>query len=499
MKKAVSVVAGVVVVIGALATAGAWYTGTQLEGVLNNGVANANQQFATSMVGPDGKPILHLELLSLERHLFSSTAHYRLQVHGKAVNEDGTPSELLFVDHIEHGPLPASRLKAFKLLPVMATSNVELEPSPVTAQWFAASNNEAPLNAHISIHYGGDTTGTLNFAPLDLKMPTGTLAFSGLTADVSSGADAERYAVVGSSANLQLQGSDGQGQPVQVEFKDLSFNLGGTRGASGFYLGHNDAKVGHVAMSLPGLFPVDLQGMTTTSLTQEVQGVLSGEMTYDIDSISLGGKPLGQLRTLFKFGQFDAAASKSLYQLFQTKVAPQQQAAAAAGIPFKLQLSEADQLTMKTDATRLLNGKPHMELQNLSLKTPNGLGRISLAVDLAPVPLSGSAVAPTFGANVLGAVDAKVSLSKAMLNDLGVVQANIQGITDPAAIAQNGQNVSDMVSGMAVMMQLGKVEGDNVTSQLHYEGGMVDFNGQRMTGSQFLGTVLGRVGITPQQ
>lgn len=495
MKKAVSIAVGVVVVVGALATAGAWYTGTQLEGVLNTGVANANQQFDTNMVGPDGKAVMHLELLSLERHLFSSTAHYRLQVHGKGIGDDGQPVELLFVDHIEHGPLPVSRLKSLNLLPVMATSNLALEPNPSTAQWFAVSKDPVPLSAHISIHYGGDSSGTLNFAPLEMKSDKGTFTFSGLKADVSAGANADHYAVNGLAADLQVQGTDDQGRPVHMQLKDLSFNLGGTRGESGFYLGHNDAKVGLVTVQLPDVLPFELQGMTTTSMAQEVQGMLGGEMSYNVDSITLGGKPLGQLRSLFKFGQFDAAASKSLYQLFQTKVAPQQQAAAAAGIPFKLQLSDADEQAMKGDITKLLAAKPHIELQDLSLKTANGVGQISLAIDLMPVPLSGTAVAPTFGANLLGTVDAKVSLSKAMLNDLGVAQANIQGITDPAAIAQNGKNVSDMVSGMAVMLQLGKVDGDNVTSQLHYEAGMVDFNGQRMTGPQFLASVLGRFGL----
>lgn len=495
MKKAVSIVAGVVVVVGALATAGAWYTGTQLEDVLNTGVANANQQFDTSMVGPDGKAIMHLELLSLERHLFNSTAHYRLQVRGKGMDDNGGPVDLLFVDHIEHGPLPASRLKALNLLPVMATSNLTLEPSPGTAQWFAVSKDPVPLSAHISIHYGGDSAGTLNFAPLELKSDKGTFSFSGLKADVSAGANAEHYAVTGLAAGLQVQGKDEQGQPVNLQIKDLSFNLGGTRGQSGFYLGHNDAKVGLVTVQIPGVVPFELQGISTTSLSQEAQGLLSGEMGSTIESITLAGKPLGQLRSLFKLGQFDALASKSLYQLFQTRIAPQQQAAAAAGIPFRLQLSEADQQTLQADVTKLLAAKPHMELQDLSLKTTHGEGHISLAVDLAPVPLSGTAVAPSYGANLLGAVDAKVSLSKAMLSDLGAAQAAVQGITDPAAIAQNGKNVSDMVSGMAVMMQLGKVEGDNVVSQLHYEGGMVDFNGQRMTGAQFVGSVLGRVGL----
>jgi len=45
------------------------------------------------------------------------------------------------------------------------------------------------------------------------------------------------------------------------------------------------------------------------------------------------------------------------------------------------------------------------------------------------------------------------------------------------------------------MTQLGKVEGDNVTSRLHYADGVVDFNGQKMTPEQFaafIGNLLGQ-------
>ncbi len=60
--------------------------------------------------------------------MFSSTAHYRLKGEGEMFGE--APVELLFVDHIEHGPLPFSRLMSLKWLPVMATSHYELEKTP---------------------------------------------------------------------------------------------------------------------------------------------------------------------------------------------------------------------------------------------------------------------------------------------------------------------------------------------------------------------------------
>jgi uncharacterized protein YdgA (DUF945 family) len=494
MKKAAGIAVGVVVVVGALATVGAWYTGSQVEGVLQNAVANANQQFASSVVGADGRPMLHLELVSVDRQLFSSTAHLRLQMHSKEFLGDDQPAEFLFVDHIEHGPLPLSRLKSLKLMPVMVTNNVALEPSPSSAAWFAAAGNESPFKAQLDVHYGGDTSGTLDALPLKGDPATGGQSFSGLHSNLNVSANGERYGLTGKMADMQLNLVNADGVPVQFVAKDFTFNLGGTRGESGFYLGHNDATLGNLRVQMQGGLPFEVQGMKTTSLAQEVGGALSGEMGYDVASMSLGGTPLGQWRMLFKFGQFDVQSSRSLYQLLQTKVMPQQRAAAAAGVPFRLQLDDADQQRLKTDLSRFLAAKPHMELQEFTLKTANGEGRVNLSVDLAPAPLSSTTVAPAYGPSIVGAVDAKVVLSKAMLNDLGTTQARLQGATDPAAIARQGTDFSNMVSGLAVMMQLGKVEGDDVVSELHYAAGMVDFNGQRMTAAQFIGSVLGRVG-----
>jgi uncharacterized protein YdgA (DUF945 family) len=42
------------------------------------------------------------------------------------------------------------------------------------------------------------------------------------------------------------------------------------------------------------------------------------------------------------------------------------------------------------------------------------------------------------------------------------------------------------------MSQLAKVEGDNVISNLHYANGIADFNGQKMTGMQFVSLVAGK-------
>ena len=120
MNKPLGVLAGIVVIAGALNTAGAWYTGTKLEGVLQTSIQEANKELASQLQGTPTHG--SVELVSLDRHLYNSTAHYRVKVEDDAAGPDAQPVELLFVADIEHGPLPWSRLKTFKWMPVMATT-----------------------------------------------------------------------------------------------------------------------------------------------------------------------------------------------------------------------------------------------------------------------------------------------------------------------------------------------------------------------------------------
>ena len=97
MNKSAGIAAGVIIVIGALATGGAWYTGTRLEDVLRDSIQQANQELATSLKGTESTMVI--DLVSIDRRVFSSTAHYRVVIHDQSIARDGKDAELLFVDN----------------------------------------------------------------------------------------------------------------------------------------------------------------------------------------------------------------------------------------------------------------------------------------------------------------------------------------------------------------------------------------------------------------
>lgn len=492
MSKTAGIVVGVIVVAGALASAGAWYTGTRLEGVLHDSIDKANQQFKDSM-GRDNP--MTLELVSLDRGTFSSVAHYSLKVHDEKLAAGSQNVEFLFVDHIEHGPIPFSRLKKLNLVPVMALSQFELEKNPTTEKWFAVTKGAAPLYGNVSVGYDQAVAGTLQLTPLDIKDAGNTVNFSGLTLNFEGTAEAEKIKAVGNLDNLTMD-LVSEDQPLRIELKGLGFDTGGTKGKSGFYLGHTNVKFDNLAVEVAGNPPVVLKNFANTNLMQEEGGSLAGQINYDLGMISFNGNDIGSASMAWKFSNFDVTATQALYQLYQTKIMPQQQAAALADRPFELNLSKADQDWANAELEKLLAGKPHVEMSKLGLKTANGESHMSLAVDLADPGKLDQQGSADLGKNAISQLDARLSLSKPMMKDLSIMQAKITygDQLDAKMMEEQGNAAADMVAGMATALQIAKVEGDNVVSSLHYAANTVDFNGQKMPLDQFINMVTSKVG-----
>ena len=231
----------ILLAVGVVSAGGAWYTGKQLEPVLQTAVQDANKELQRSMAGVDGT--VALELVSLDRGLFSSTAHYRLKGQGSFFGEANPNPELLIVDHIEHGPLPFSRLASLKWLPVMATSHFELEKNPTTEKWFAAAKDVSPLKGVANIGYSRSVSGNLELLPLEYKDDTSSASFSGANMDFDSSAEGKKVKVDGFMNSLKVAAIDGNGAPFNAELSGLTVASNLEKSTFGFYTGQNTVEL----------------------------------------------------------------------------------------------------------------------------------------------------------------------------------------------------------------------------------------------------------------
>ncbi len=492
MNKPAVVLLGFVVAVGVVSAGGAWYTGKQLEPVLQTAIQDANKELQRSMAGVDGS--LDLELVSLERGFFSSTAHYRLKAQGSFFGKQNPNPELLFVDHIEHGPLPFSRLVSFKWLPVMATSHSALEKNATSEKWFAAAKDVSPLKGVFNMGYNRSVNGNLELLPLEFKDDTSSVSFSGANLDIDSTAEGKKVKADGYMNSLKVAVVDANGAPFDVEFAGLTVASNVEKSTFGFYTGQNTIELTDTKLTFgPQKAVLTLKGFEQKDSSDIKDNNMDGRVDYKIDEIGYQGKPVGSAAMALSLKNLDVPSSLLLTKLYQDKMQPVQ-AAAAAGEPVpELQLTDAEQALVEANVNQLLAAKPHLALENLSLKTTHGESRFSLALDLAK-PASMELPPVELGKQVIALLDANLTLSKPMIADVAALQAQVSGVTDPQAIEQQSQMASDMVSGMAVGTQLATLVGSDVVSKLHYANNEVTFNGQKMTVEQFIGFVIAKVG-----
>jgi uncharacterized protein YdgA (DUF945 family) len=495
MNKSASVLLGIVVVIGAVSAGGAWYTGTKLEGVLNTAIADSNKQMQTALAGSNGTA--SIELVSLDRGTFSSTAHYRLKGEGEMFGSE--PVELLFVDNIEHGPLPFSRLMTLKWLPVMATSHTELERTPLTEKWFVAAKDKSPMKGVFNLGYDQSTNGTFELLPLDTKLDEQSqLIFSGLKIDVAASAQAQKIKADGYMDSFKLTTVAEDQTPMQVEFSGLTLASNLTKSTYGYYMGDNTLLLSNSKTSFGEQKSVlGLKNFEMKNNSSENGTSASGRADYKIGELSFNDKVIGSAQMAVSLKNLDIPATMSLMQVYQAKLQPYEKAAAEAaeaGEPTpELNLTEAEEAQVKADLEKLLAGAPQVALENLSFNTANGESRASLVVDLAK-PQSMDLPPDELGRQLLALLEFKVKVSKPMLVDLLTVQAQMEGQTDAKLIADQATATSDMFSAMAVGTELAKLDGNDVVTNLHYANNQVDFNGQKMTVEQFSAFVMSKLG-----
>lgn len=492
MNKSAVVLLGFVAAVGVVSAGGAWYTGSQLEGVLKTTIEDANKEMERSLAGVDGR--MTLEMVSLDRGWFSSTGHFRLKAEGAVFGEQFKDSELLFVDRIEHGPLPVSRLVTLKWWPVLATSHLALEKNPTTEKWFAATKDVSPVKGVANIGFNRSVTGNLELLPLEYKDGTTSVTFSGLNMDYFNTEKATEIKVDGYMDALKVSLVDPKGAPFQAELNGLTLASNLTKSSFGFYVGQNTVVLSNSTFTFgPEQAVLTVKGFEQKDSSDTKDNNLDGRVDYKITEIGYQGKPVGSAAMAVSVKNIDVPSTMVLTKLYQDKMQPVQAAQAAGQSIPELQLSEAEQVLAQANVDLLLAAKPQVALENLSLKTANGESRFNLVVDLTK-PSTMELPPVELAKQMITLLDANLTLSKPMIADVAALQAQIGGVTDPKAIEQQAQMASEMVSGMAVGTQLATLEGNDILAKLHYANNEVTFNGQKMTVEQFIGGVLGKLG-----
>ncbi|WP_329611057.1 YdgA family protein [Pseudomonas sp. KNUC1026] len=310
------------------------------------------------------------------------------------------------------------------------------------------------------------------------------LTFSGATIEGNGSFDGTRMDAKGVVDNIELASREGD-RPVRMLAKNITFKTGGIKGASGFYLGNSEVRFGEIGLQTPSTPSVSLKNLVGLGSLEELDGKLKGSVDYTLEQGSIADKPVGSLQMRWAFHDFDVNATRDLLAFYKAKVAPQAEAAAQAGQPFELELNDADQAQLQALVMALLQAKPHLELAPLGLKTANGESHLNLAMDFT-APKSVEVPPQELVEQLLSQLDMKLVVAKGTIQDLVTLQGQLGGQTDAVALARDAEGTANMLAGVAAMQGVARVDANDIRSDLHYEKGVVDFNGQKMTLEQFI-------------
>ena len=354
MKKILIAFAGVVALSAAGCAWITWNTGNSMPARMDALLEHASQQLQVAL-GHDGEA--KIELLSSTFHTFSADARYRVTY--ESVGQ--APVQLEFVDRIEYGPLPWSRVKRMELMPVMATSNFSLVKTEGSAIWFSASKGEIPLRGGIVVNYDETISTQLQFAPFELTEQSYSLSSSGGSFFLNSAQDDNTVTIFGEMERLQIHLKHENIRSVYVYLVGVGMNAHWGAGPQGLRtgwlkVGSRDAGFQSAGKTLSlGRFALHDDYQVTEEGYSRKQIVTAPD-------IRLAGWPFGSARLAWRVEGLEPAALKGFLQERRSGV-----------------LSESDG-RVEAAMLRLLTNRPRFVLEELSFKTMDGESRADMSV-----------------------------------------------------------------------------------------------------------------------
>lgn len=459
MKKA-GIAVAVVVALGLAGTAGAWYTGTQMEGVLRDAVARSNTQIEEAMPGG----AVRLEMTAFERGVFASSARYELTYPGA---EDEGPVTLAILDRLEHGPFPLSRLASLQWLPVMATSEAVFERSETLEPLFAASGDQTPVVVSSTLGYNNSIDGSFNVAPLSFENEKARAELAPVTLAFATDVDGNSVLLDGQWEGAQIASQPDSEKSFTLEVSDVSLFTDQQRGSAGIYLGEGRLAVGSLRLESDEEGAVVIAGLTQDTVLSEEEGDLAGGIDFGIAKVSYRDQELGSAEMKWSFSQLDQDAAAEVNQLYNE---------------LTMSVYQGEEPPDREDRWReafiaMLNAEPRLALDLLVIRTPNGESRARAGVQLAK-PESFDQPAQLLVPELLGRISAHVQLSQPMLRDMVSYKTLFEPGADPEVVAVEAELLVDMLGTMAASTGLARLEDDNLITNLTYSNGEIELNGE---------------------
>lgn len=482
MKKTL-VAVGVIVVLGAAWTAGAWYTGKQFEQRLPSVVDDANARIKAAFPEIGVKLVIE----DYHRRLFSSRVNLVLVSDGTTGdNKPLKPGDRLLVNEtIDHGPFPFAQLKKGVLIPSMASVHSQLAATPLVKPLLDASKGQSPFNAVTRVAYNGDTVSVIDIMALDFNNNINVFRTSGGRFNASLDHDMNKMSVDGSIASLLIGGVNQYQQHEQISLQDFSLDSTTHKGKLDYSVGDNTMKAKALVYNYDGKDMLSADNLSQVTTVNEDGDKLNAQVAYNLDALHVQGQDFGAGKLVIKLSNLDPKAIADFSEKYHSQVQQIMQQTGQADPAVQQQLiSQA----LFQNLPLALKGSPYLTIAPFSWKNSKGESAFNLTLNLndpSQVPAA-PATPDQQWARFVNKLDAKLTVPLDMATETTTQFARLQGYSDEDAQKLAKQQVQGLAA-MGQMFKLTTVKDNTLSSSFQYADNQVNLNGQKMSLQNFMG------------
>lgn len=461
----------VLVIVVALYGAASWYMGREAQALIQQELAQANEQVLKA-IGPEtGLQDVQIRIRSYDRGFFTSQAEYEIQWQ----DSDGRVANYVFSDSLQHGPFPLAALKQGHWSPALAISEARLQKTKSTEAWVNSLDGASPVVVRTFVGFGGTGVSRWVFRDANFSYADGSkVVFSGGQVDISFSDNFESHLAKGDFNKLEI--TDAYGSVMALD--TISLESENILSQNGERTVDSVVKVGRIGLVEPEMQDVELTQTRVAVQATQVEGLLTGQVSYGVEAIEFGGAQLGSVVAQVSADQLNMAALTKLVQEYDAM------RLADPGLNDGLaQLDEDQARRLRASLFAFLGNQPALALGPVVWTNPQGQARFQLDADFVePDQALLDAPADQLLLAVLGRLRLSAEIEKAFFEAL-FIQLSEQERQRASAMARM---VFDLYAGRLSRAGLAVYENNTLKINAAYEEDTIRLNGEMVELTELL-------------
>jgi|GEM_PF-527425 len=401
-----------------------------------------------------------------QRGIFSSHASYVLTFLSKQDSGTAVKREILFDNHISHGPFPLKNLLAGDFSAVGALIDTNTVPTPWSEGLFNIGTGRSLVVGQTRVSANGVAKLLWTAAPVDFRQDALRVQFGGaqFKAEIGPRLRSRKGELVLDSLNA----TDGL---TTFDLKGVKLDTDVQTGALGLPLGINKRDIARLTWASVNGPTVELEKIKFRSELSLDESEVSGETRIDIGSLSFAQKKLGAFKLAVTYDKLNDRALNPLLELYSRTFMRQ---ISHILTPEAISATEVKKFWLQFHG--LLKNSPSIRIEPLLWETPAGKSQLTLSSALKPVELANGGIG--LRENLIDTLDATLTISQPMVNALVLQSFQTPG-SSPAKAKGLADRESRRLVELAAQLKLGRVQNGKLVSQFNVQDNELRINGQR--------------------